>query len=600
MRNLLSVSTDYTNSRIIYYMGENDVYIPSKTIYGRNRITIGQYKLTKGLKEFDYKKIMNHPVLAFIYNVGDSYTKEEKPKNTFDKQQVLRAIDFWIGQVAYMNEVDYVMTGTVDIQDETLLRELIETRDWILKQKSTTKFCKNPFEARSTKSRLESFIQQNQEHQLKEYCDSNRYVEWSEAASYDEVKSRRGEPFCHRIIRMSSRKYARAYKKKWEKESSLGQLVAITSNPYTIVVNGANENFQSGGLITELYTMGLEHQPQYRRYGGLRTSEHKLGLIYSADDISSLQKKLDLLGNSKSIFRATGDDVVTLPDIEPGQVVTFNISHEPVQSVSTRRIEENPQPLGRIAFSEELNLEAFEGVPFITTPSGSDWQSVEMTGTVSLGSPSDDELSIKIPSGRRPGDLWNDGLRYQWNGFATTSGTIWQDTGTTFWRELHGYQEYSPKPKGHFDDNGVLLFPEQVPGIVDTMLIGKKISSVKIFARRSGTPWPNQKKVENEVNIMAKEIITKGIPAMIRAVGGMFQTITDAFSRPIMIPLTLNKETRQLKIEPVSVESELLIRQELQKSNMSFSSTHQRDGPTTIKVNGEDIQVKSIEVLVNH
>jgi len=86
-----------------------------------------------------FNKLFSYPITAFVYDIQFNNDKQYiNPK--FDRHDVIRALDFWIEYWVYQNKCDYILEGTVNKDFELTVRELIETREAVLKLPADTKF----------------------------------------------------------------------------------------------------------------------------------------------------------------------------------------------------------------------------------------------------------------------------------------------------------------------------------------------------------------------------------------------------------------------------------------------------------------------------
>jgi hypothetical protein len=85
-------------------------------------------------------KLLSYPITAFGYRFVD-FQEYINPK--FEKHEVIKALDFWIQYWVYKNKCDYILEGTVNQDFELTVRELIETREAVLKCTADTQFVRN-------------------------------------------------------------------------------------------------------------------------------------------------------------------------------------------------------------------------------------------------------------------------------------------------------------------------------------------------------------------------------------------------------------------------------------------------------------------------
>jgi hypothetical protein len=96
-------------------------------------------KSIKTPKNF-YKKLLSYPITAFGYSICHPPENKELPNPKFDRTDVIKALDFWIEHWVYQNKKDYILEGTVNKDFELTVRELIETREAVLKMPADTQF----------------------------------------------------------------------------------------------------------------------------------------------------------------------------------------------------------------------------------------------------------------------------------------------------------------------------------------------------------------------------------------------------------------------------------------------------------------------------
>src|SRR5688500_9398920 len=117
-------------------------------------------------------KIFSHPITAFAYQIGGLTDKIQPPPPNprFDKRDVIKALDFWIDYFVYQNQCDYILEDTVNKDFELTVRELIETREAVLKLPIDTQFVRNKIR-----------IQQEEEEEDFHYSnlDTGRYYHFT-------------------------------------------------------------------------------------------------------------------------------------------------------------------------------------------------------------------------------------------------------------------------------------------------------------------------------------------------------------------------------------------------------------------------------------
>lgn len=87
-----------------------------------------------------WKKLLSHPITAFGYDIQFRNEISNLPNPRFSKHDIIRSLDFWIEHWVYQNQVESVLTGTVNVDHEITLKELILVREKIMKMSVDTKF----------------------------------------------------------------------------------------------------------------------------------------------------------------------------------------------------------------------------------------------------------------------------------------------------------------------------------------------------------------------------------------------------------------------------------------------------------------------------
>ena len=93
-------------------------------------------------------KLLSYPITAFGYRFVDI---KEPINPKFDRHDVIRTLDFWIEYWVYQNKCDYILEGTVNKDFELTVRELIETREVVLKCPADTQFTRNKIRVDTSK-----------------------------------------------------------------------------------------------------------------------------------------------------------------------------------------------------------------------------------------------------------------------------------------------------------------------------------------------------------------------------------------------------------------------------------------------------------------
>ena len=137
-----------------------------------------------GKKFFD--KLLSYPITAFGYDIFQvSSTTWAKalgdptlnPK--FDRTDVIKALDFWIEHWVYQNKKDYILEGTVNKDFELTVRELIETREAVLKMPADTQFVRQKIRSDISKGGKDYLYDKTTNHERKFYKydgDENREI----------------------------------------------------------------------------------------------------------------------------------------------------------------------------------------------------------------------------------------------------------------------------------------------------------------------------------------------------------------------------------------------------------------------------------------
>jgi hypothetical protein len=108
-----------------------------------------------------WKKLLSYPITAFGYSIGHPPENKELPNPKFDRTDVIKALDFWIDHWVYQNKKDYILEGTVNKDFELTVRELIETREAVLKCPVDTKFVRQKIRVNEVKPMLEEIFTNN-------------------------------------------------------------------------------------------------------------------------------------------------------------------------------------------------------------------------------------------------------------------------------------------------------------------------------------------------------------------------------------------------------------------------------------------------------
>lgn len=183
-------------------------------------------------KDF-FTKIFSHPITAFGFRVRD-VDRDLLPNPKFDRTDVLRALDFWIEYFVHQNKIDYLLDGTVNKEFELTIREFVETREAVLKEKADTKFVRARFGDKETghfnfelsgwRYRLQNNkVETNMSESEIEYCsqrygikfpkpkkffkDNKKYVETAvDMVNFKQGVSWSSDQFCYKVVTKEVRK----------------------------------------------------------------------------------------------------------------------------------------------------------------------------------------------------------------------------------------------------------------------------------------------------------------------------------------------------------------------------------------------------------
>jgi hypothetical protein len=195
-------------------------------------------------KKQSFDKLLSYPITAFGYDTTSArLTTDINPK--FDRYDVIRALDFWIEHWVYQNKCDYILEGTVNKDFELTVRELIETREAVLKLPADTQFTRNRIRLKEhedfsysnlddgkyyhfkekyrqvTTNMTDKQIQKAEEKEghrfpKTELDNPNNMIEFTENV-VDSGNSNSSistlDPFCHKVVKMTYKEYINRGKK---------------------------------------------------------------------------------------------------------------------------------------------------------------------------------------------------------------------------------------------------------------------------------------------------------------------------------------------------------------------------------------------------
>lgn len=152
-----------------------------------------------------WKKLLSHPITAFGYSFNSDY--KDLPNPRFSKHDVIRALDFWIEHWVYQNQVESVLTGTVNIEHEKTLKEMILVREKVMKMPVKTKFTR-------ARIRVNQVTGVDPGHNGKYFTastfiipDKKGKIVFTEAVCVEDSSAT--DPFCHQILEMTKEEYER-------------------------------------------------------------------------------------------------------------------------------------------------------------------------------------------------------------------------------------------------------------------------------------------------------------------------------------------------------------------------------------------------------
>src|SRR5688572_2629052 len=182
-------------------------------------------------------KIFSHPITAFAYQIGGLTDKIQpsSPNTRFDKHDVIKALDFWIDYFVYQNKCDYILEGTVDKDFELTVRELIETREAVLKCPADTEYVRQKIRV-SEIGTQHSFEYSDDIAKLPEFV-KDIIVEFTENVVGSENSNNSSistvDQFCYKVVKMTHKEY----------------IMKKNGLPYTIRAN--IDNLQRAGVLPE-------------------------------------------------------------------------------------------------------------------------------------------------------------------------------------------------------------------------------------------------------------------------------------------------------------------------------------------------------------
>lgn len=234
----------------------------------------GEYLLKEkklGKKFFD--KLLSYPITAFGYDIFQiqsmTWAKALGDVNLnpkFDRHDVIKALDFWIEHWVYQNKRDYILQGTVDKDFELTVRELIETREAVLKLPADTQFVRQ-------KIRPDAGSSFEREYNLtytdgKKYePDPNKIIEFTEnVLTGGNSSASTVDQFCYVVRKMTYKEY-----------------MDQKNKPYatgTIRYNFSNDNFRDDGARFDFGDVSIIS----KTFNDLSRTLSKIGAGTSADD----------------------------------------------------------------------------------------------------------------------------------------------------------------------------------------------------------------------------------------------------------------------------------------------------------------------------
>lgn len=194
-----------------------------------------------------YNKLFSHPITVFAYNIA-SDDKKNIPNPKFDRHDVIRALDFWIEYWVYQNKCDYILEGTVNKDFELTVRELIETREAVLKCPADTQFVRKKIRA-NTYEKIDIKTQKfkpkiERDKDIIEFTEN--VVDSSNSSSMSTV-----DQFCYVVRKMTYKEYI--MKKNGilhlpnATQADIDELSRTFASAAAIMIHNFTENFRDVG-----------------------------------------------------------------------------------------------------------------------------------------------------------------------------------------------------------------------------------------------------------------------------------------------------------------------------------------------------------------
>lgn len=189
------------------------------------------------LRRDAFDKLISYPITSFGYDLTDFklYSIGGVEKNPrFSKHDIIRALDFWIEHWVYQNQVESVLTGTVNVDHEITLKELILVREKIMKMAVETQFTRGRIRAEPEDGRNFNFEKNGRYYRYSNgKIDTNmtgderflfnkklgiefprpkkielpEKIVFTEAVIGDGSASTVTDPFCHKVIEITREEY---------------------------------------------------------------------------------------------------------------------------------------------------------------------------------------------------------------------------------------------------------------------------------------------------------------------------------------------------------------------------------------------------------
>jgi hypothetical protein len=214
-----------------------------------------------------WKKLLSYPITAFGYGIDHPPENKELPNPKFDRTDVIKALDFWIEHWVYQNKKDYILEGTVNKDFELTVRELIETREAVLKIPVDTQFVRQKIRTGLDFEREYSLKFTGIDgKEVKHKRDPKEIVEFTEnVLQYNSNSSSSAstvDQFCYVVRRMTYKEYM---KRQRQYEFYI----------YNINFRDNGQRFNFGGLDDELSPMmwGGQHTDNGNRDFSMMVTE---------------------------------------------------------------------------------------------------------------------------------------------------------------------------------------------------------------------------------------------------------------------------------------------------------------------------------------